>query len=151
MWIMISDGFLSIVDNSNTKGELLVRARRRGDIEKVFPDAVVTSAHGRDYLFRASVKRELVADALHKQVMGISYPNFKDSVKDDSLHDAYSDVWGRMARLQETTPYHVPFKGTRSYNAPVGFSVGQNTKSVQKGYVTPPKIAALKRGSARGR
>jgi len=149
MWIMLNGGFLSIVDNSNTKGELLVRARRRGDIEKVFPDAKVTSAVGRDYLFRASIKRELVADALHKQVMGITYPNFKDSVKDDKLHDAYSDVWGRMARLQETPPYHVPFKGTRSHAAPTVFPklVGKGKFEVSR----QTEINALKRGSRRGR
>ena len=149
MWVCLSDSFLSIVDNSNTKGELLVRARRRGDIEKVFPDAKVTSAAGRDYLFRASVKRELVSEAMHKQVMGINYPNFKDSVKNNALHNAYADVWGTMSRLQETPPYHIPFKGTRSYNAPTVLP-----KLVGKGKVEVSRqaeINALKRGNLRGR
>ena len=36
MWIMMSDCFLSIVRKDCSPGQLLVRARREGDIEKVF-------------------------------------------------------------------------------------------------------------------
>ena len=42
MWIMLSDCFLSIVSKDCGPAELLVRARRAGDIEKVFPNAKVT-------------------------------------------------------------------------------------------------------------
>ena len=38
MWIFLSDSFLSIVAHRDKPGVLLVRARRAGDIEAVFPD-----------------------------------------------------------------------------------------------------------------
>ncbi len=42
MWIMTNNSYLSIVSKDCGPAELLVRARRAGDIEKVFPDAKVT-------------------------------------------------------------------------------------------------------------
>lgn len=44
MWVFMSDSFLSIVaDSTVSKSDcLLVRARREGDIERVFPEAKVT-------------------------------------------------------------------------------------------------------------
>ena len=148
MWIMLSGGFLSIVDNSYTKGELLVRARREGDIEKVFPDAVVTSVEGRDYLYRASVKREDVAEAMHAQVMGINYPNFKDSVGDDTLHSHYAQVWGVMSRLQKTPPYHVSTKGKRSLPAHNRYGMPHRITAPMS--ANQAQIVALKRNPKRG-
>ena len=46
MWIMHSDCFLSIVSKDCGPTELLVRARRNGDIEKVFPSAKVIRSTG---------------------------------------------------------------------------------------------------------
>jgi hypothetical protein len=108
MWICLNDAFLSIVTpsadepNSDT---LLVRARRPGDIEGVFPDAKVEKRPERDYLFRALVPREKVAMAIAGQLMAIDYSNFKDSVRDRKLHDAYATTWSTMAKLQPTRPY----------------------------------------------
>ena len=41
MWICFSDSFLSIVEPAEKDGTLLVRARRDGDIERVFAGAKV--------------------------------------------------------------------------------------------------------------
>src|SRR5471032_2181136 len=106
MWICLSNAFLSIVDASNEPGTLLVRARRAGDIEAVFPNAKVTQSPGRDYLFRSGIKREEVAAALAEQVKKLDYPNFKSSVSDPRLHAAYSSTWSIMSQLQEYAPYH---------------------------------------------
>ena len=43
MWIMTNNSYLSIVSKDCGSAELLVRARRAGDIERVFPDAKVTT------------------------------------------------------------------------------------------------------------
>lgn len=93
MWLMLSDSFLSIVAKDCARDELLVRARRRGDIERVFPKARVVRTPKADYLFRAVVKRSAVKKALAGEVGRISYDNFKDSVADKRLHDAYLRVW----------------------------------------------------------
>lgn len=106
MWVCLSEAFFSIVEPADAGGDLLlVRARRGGDIEKVFPDAEVVRTPGRDYLFRAMIDRELVAQAIADQVRQVSYPNFKDSVRDRKLHGAYASFWHTHARLQELPPY----------------------------------------------
>jgi hypothetical protein len=109
MWICLNNSFLSIVDPSgqgaNTGDMLLVRARRKGDIEAVFPDAKVEKRPERDYLFRALLPRSQVAIAIADKVSGINYPNFKNSVKNHRLHDAFARIWSIMADLQPTAPY----------------------------------------------
>ena len=42
MWIVLNNSFLSIVKNRNNDDELLVRARVKGDIEKIFSNADVS-------------------------------------------------------------------------------------------------------------
>lgn len=105
MWVCFNDCFLSIVDKDCAPDELLVRARRDGDIQRVFPDAKVVKTLGNDYRCRARVKREDVARALMRRVMGIDYPNFKGSTTDKPLHDAYMGVWSAVGRLQPGGPY----------------------------------------------
>src|SRR6266446_9194294 len=90
MWIVTNNSYLSIVHKAPCgPAELLVRARRAGDIEKVFPDAKVTRTTNRDYLYRAVLPRDVVKRAFAAMIDHIDYPNFKDSVEDSSLHAAY--------------------------------------------------------------
>jgi hypothetical protein len=105
MWLCLNNAFLSIVAKDCAPAELLVRARRKGDIERVFPYATVVVSAKTDYRFRAVVKRWSVVRALARSVRSIDYSNFKDSVKDPMLHDAYLKVWNAMADLQPTKPY----------------------------------------------
>jgi hypothetical protein len=58
-----------------------------------------------DYLYRAVVPRNELADAVAAQIKDIDYANFKSSVKDDVLHEGYLDVWQAMAALQSPPPY----------------------------------------------
>ena len=107
MWIFMKEAFLSIVSKDCQPDELLVRARRKGDIERVFPDAAVERTPGNDYLYRARIKREDMQKALAVEVALIDYPNFKGSVRDNRLHSAYGRVWHAMADLQEIPPYSI--------------------------------------------
>ena len=105
MWICLSDAFLSVVDKDCAPDELLVRARRDGDIEKLFADAKVEVTLGNDYRCRARVKRAEVAKVLAERVAAIDYSNFKGSTRDDELHDAYMDAWHAFGKLQPGGPY----------------------------------------------
>lgn len=105
MWIMLKDAFFSIVDKAENLECLVVRARRPGDIERYFPKASVKETADNDYLFRAEIPRGEVAERIAQCVMDNSAPNFKASVKDTKLHDAYSRVWGVMSGLQPMKPY----------------------------------------------
>ena len=101
MWIFLSNSFISVVQKPGDTDTLTVRARIKGDIENVFPDAKVEANKGTDYKFRARVPREAVAKALHDQVIGVKYSNFKSSVKNTKRHDAYMNVWSAMYKIQD--------------------------------------------------
>lgn len=105
MWVMLNDCFVSIVNKDCARDELMVRARRPGDIEKLFPKAKVTEFTASDYHYRAAVKRTDIAEALVSELGRVTYSNFKDSVTDNPLHDAYLKVWSAMATLQPKRPY----------------------------------------------
>lgn len=111
MWIITNQAFLSVVHKDCQPDELLVRARREGDIEAVFPNAKVSKTIGNDYLFRARVKRTEVAAVLSKQLQELTYDNFKNSIRDDQLHSACNRVWHTMASMQPIPPYHRGGKG----------------------------------------
>jgi hypothetical protein len=100
MWLCLRSAFLSIVAKGCDRDHLLVRARRPGDIEQVFPDAKVSRSPRGDYLYRAIILRVDIAAALAEQLKNIDYDNFKDSVGDRALHDAYLNTWATMLRLQ---------------------------------------------------
>ena len=100
MWIFLNNAFLSIVDKGGKGTTLLVRARKAGDIERVFPDAKVQQTPKNDYRFRARLDRGLVAQVLAETVRHITYPNFKGSVPEGDRHDAYLDVWKAMYQYQ---------------------------------------------------
>src|SRR5690606_19910093 len=94
MWIFLSESFLSIVDKGDeTHRTLLVRARRKGDIERVFPDAKVSTRGGTDYAYRARIDRGRVAERIAEEIRGIHYGNFKLTVGPQGRHSAYYDVW----------------------------------------------------------
>ncbi len=104
MWLFLNNAFLSIVapdtKKFKVKGDvLIVRARIKGDIERVFPKANVTSSKKTDYQFRAVVKRDAVATAIAKFILtDLDYTNFKDSIpkNDGKRHSAYLQIWSVM-------------------------------------------------------
>ena len=100
MWLLLNDTFLSIVHKDCKDDELLVRARRPGDIERVFGKKA-KKTQNTDYRYRAVVKRADVERRMASEINAISYDNFKDSVKDRELHDAYLNVWRTMRELQK--------------------------------------------------
>jgi hypothetical protein len=119
VWIMLNDAFFSVVSKGCARDELLVRARRKGDIEKLWPAAKVEQTKGTDYAFRAIVSRRAVGDAMVGEVQRINYGNFKDSVADTPLHNAYSRVWSTMASLQATPPYGNRFAFAEAWGDPI--------------------------------
>ena len=105
MWVMFSNAYISVVHKDCKSDELLVRARMKGHIEAVFPDAKVAESTHTDYRYRAVLPRAVVAQALADQAMSLQYDNYKNTVKNHRFHDALAAVWGIMARLQPTAPY----------------------------------------------
>jgi hypothetical protein len=102
MWVFLSDAMLSIVAHRECKDTLLVRARLRGDIKAVFPEAQVWEDNTADYRWRAHVAREDVSKALSERALKIDYQNFKGSIQkaDHDRHAWYLRVWAEGDRVQ---------------------------------------------------
>lgn len=105
MWIILNDAFFSIVEDTNSRRNLLVRARRHGDIEKVF-GVDATAGAGTDYPYRAFLDRSVVASTIFNHVAAIDYSNFKASIEDPDLHDACMDTWHTFKALERPAPIH---------------------------------------------
>lgn len=116
MWICLNDAFFSIVSKDCKPSELLVRARRGGDLEKVFNDEVLLETHKlqpvtitrytkSDYLYRAVVPRAHINLVLAAELERVVYSNFKASTRDPDLHRCYNRMWHAHADMQELPPY----------------------------------------------
>ena len=101
MWICTNKSFLSLVADRDNDDNLLVRARMNGHIENVFPDANVFTMEDADYKYRALICRSEVQRAMTDQISKIDYDNFKNSVGNRQLHDAYLKIWSVMYALQK--------------------------------------------------
>ena len=98
MWICFNDGFVSAVQDRGDARRLVVRARRKEHLEVLFPASegfkIITAApFTSDYKYRVFVSKVDFARIVTERIMNISYDNFKNSVKDDRLHDLYGDFW----------------------------------------------------------
>ncbi len=106
MWIMLPDAYISAVayiTNPPQDHLLLVRARVKGDLEKLFPGNTVERTVDADYLYRTIVTRNQLKLLLLNEVDRIDYKNFKNAVptEDKPRHDAYLKCWTAMNHLQE--------------------------------------------------
>lgn len=100
MWVFLNNAFVSIVEDRNEPHWLLVRARRREDITRVFPGAQVKETENADYLFRAWLPRPEVSRGLSHAVSGIDYSNFKGSIRERDLSGVCHRVWWDVLPLQ---------------------------------------------------
>ncbi len=105
MWIFLNNSFLSIVADRDNTDNLLVRARIKGDIDRVFPEIKAIHSPKADYAYRASIPRNEVSKAIEKYINSINYDNFKDSVQEHDRHDAYFDVWSVMRSASDNDNY----------------------------------------------
>ncbi len=103
MWIFLNDAMFSVVQHRKFTDSLLVRARIKGDIERVFPDANVEHTPYADYAYRSIIGKKEFADKVHCLITDICYDNFKNSIPDghDVRHNAYMGVWSAMRRAQQ--------------------------------------------------
>ena len=101
MWIQFNNAFLSIVENRENTTELLVRARVKGDVEKVFPEADVFEDNNADYKYRAFISKAIVAKKIMLKVTEINYDNFKNSVKEIERKKVYGNIWAELRNFQK--------------------------------------------------
>ena len=105
MWIFTPTAFVSIVAHRNKPGVLLVRARLKGDLERMFPGCKVVETRQADYRFRAEIARGRVAELVREQLTVLDYDNVKNEIPHgapvhDLRHRAMNRVWGVMNDAQ---------------------------------------------------
>jgi hypothetical protein len=129
MWIFTVNGFFTVIQDRKDPSYVWLRARLREDIERNFPGVEVTEHPGADYLYRAKLPREQVAQRVMELVMENNVTShFKDVMIRTAAKPKFGNrstmlygVWHAGADMQPYPPY--------SKNPRV--KVGNNT--VQKG------------------
>jgi hypothetical protein len=104
MWIFTNNAFFSIVKHRTEPSMVMVRARVKGDLEKVFgTDVDVSETTDSDYRFRITAPQQLVAELVKNQIEEIDYANFKNSIgsQDHLRQRYYANVWSIMDSWQE--------------------------------------------------
>ena len=100
MWIFTTDGFISAVAHRAEPGKVLVRARKSEHLRAIFPEVEVECNPQADYRYRAEVPRPMWLCRVLAEAGMIDYDNFKAAIPDAEYHDACSEVWGVMHKLQ---------------------------------------------------
>jgi hypothetical protein len=100
MWVFLPDAFVSIVEHESESRLVDVRARIRGDIERLFPEADVAETIDRDYRFATTLPRERVSQVIALRTAKVNYTSFFDAIPDEDRQQAYIQVWGAMYEEQ---------------------------------------------------
>lgn len=105
MWLYCKSGFFSAVEHLENPNLIHVRARFKGDLERlckehgIEPAVSVTPAN--DYRYRMDFVRPTWAEIVKEEAMRIDYTNFKAAVHDGTERDsAYMGAWSAMRRAQ---------------------------------------------------
>lgn len=111
MWLFTVIGFFSVIEHRDDKELLLIRARVKGDLErlkeKFLPNLgpILATPTGADYPYRALAWRSDFSNAMLKMVSHLNYTNFKSAVsknQDWPRHDLYMKVWSIMKSAEST-------------------------------------------------
>lgn len=112
MWIFCKLGFFSAVQHREKPDVLLVRARIKGDLERLiraiprddllhFGQPKVEITPDADYRYRAEIYKAVFSELLRDTAESIDYDNFKNAAHDGTVRDeAYMDVWRAMWSAQ---------------------------------------------------
>jgi hypothetical protein len=100
MWLFTTEGFISAVAHRDEPGKLLVRARRGEHLRAIFGDITVECTPEADYRYRAVIPRAQWLAKVLAQAGMIDYDNFKAAIPDAEYHDACTEVWGTLHKLQ---------------------------------------------------
>ena len=108
MWLFCRSGFFSAVQHFDDADTIHVRARFKGDLERLCDahgvKVAVQETPGNDYRFRMDFPRRVWAEIVRAEAESIDYGNFKDAVHDGTARDAaYMDTWCAMRDGQEAS------------------------------------------------
>lgn len=110
MWLFVKNGFFSAVRHNSKPDTIHVRARFRGDLERLCrAHGVEPSVHATptgDYRWRMDFPRAEWARIAAEEAEAIDYGNFKDAAHDGTVRDdAYMEVWSDLRDAQDALDY----------------------------------------------
>lgn len=99
MWLFTKHGFFSAVQHRGFPGIIHLRARFKGDIERLLDAYGIvhepTETPDADYRFRVDLAREEFEQIVLGEARDIDYPNFKAAATgSEEWHNTLMDVWG---------------------------------------------------------
>lgn len=116
MWIATNKGYISAVAYPGKEHLILVRARAPQHLTEIFGEGTEEiHTPRRDYAWRTIVTKNQMKKAMDKLVDEITYGNFKDSVEDKMLHDAYMGIWTEMYIYQEDVNKKLGYRSESYY------------------------------------
>ncbi len=94
MWLIINEGFLSIVKHRDKENTYIVRARKESHITDNFSEDKLYVLPKADYPYRVDVTTEELTDFLTKYVVErLDYSNFKGSLKTQEFKTFCLSLW----------------------------------------------------------
>ena len=116
MWIITSDGFVSLVAHETKPDYIRARARRFEHLQETFDlsDGDITDfgENASDYRFHADIPKPHVAQKLYDAIMDLSYSSHvKENVagNDAVFYSAMLGCWRELHRLQVAEPEYPDF------------------------------------------
>lgn len=113
MWLFTKNSFVSAVQHRNQPNTLIVRARRKQDLVRLFPKKAkqIERTPDADYLFRVTVSKKEFAKRMADYIQQeLTYDNFKGAQDSDTpnwmrfLHE----VWHSAYNLQSVENSRMP-------------------------------------------
>lgn len=110
MWLVTTQGFYSAVAHRSHPDFVIVRVRRREDLEALrhqIPEIEPSEDRTADYRHRALVSRAEWVVAVAQLASAIDYDNFKGAVADRqgaARARVYGRVWSDLLELQTEEP-----------------------------------------------
>ncbi len=100
MWLFLPDAYISVTEHESEPRLVCVRARVRGDLESLFPEADIAETIDRDYRFATSLPKERVSQVVSLRIAKLNYASFFEAIPDEDRKQAYIQVWGAMYEEQ---------------------------------------------------
>ena len=93
MWIYFADANVSISQHKDAPGSLMVRARDRESLERLFPGATLIETPEADYRWRVTLPRARVVAAVVERLQRLDYTDDVKNLVDHTRRDLYRDLW----------------------------------------------------------
>lgn len=107
MWIFTKAGFFSVVQDRDNPDMLLLRSRKRLDLENLCQIAKVEddiwNDPQADYPWRMRIEKEEFSRVAGEMVFDINYDNFKNTIARQNPNRAvtYAQVWADLLEIEK--------------------------------------------------